>query len=194
MSTLSVGAMNQLGDAFEKEGYDAGLITKLRSNPSLLKHVKSILNGDATLDHGKLSYVVDGNAELANIIPGWAIEENQGCGRFDWSRRKVGLYCSEKQKGDGIKASHLRNELSHASVLNASVLDYLLAHPELIPEEWKGKNICFWGTILRDPHNKLIVRHLFFWKERGTWEFCNGGLDIRHDEKYPAAIFTDVTH
>lgn len=33
--------------------------------------------------------------------------------------------------------------------LCADVLDYLLEHPEKIPEEWKGKLVFFWGTIYR---------------------------------------------
>lgn len=71
-------------------------------------------------------------------------------------------------------------------MLNANVLEYLLAHPDLIPEEWKGKAVFFWGTIYRDSDGGLYVRYLYWSGVRWSW-VCNWlARDwIGHD---PAAV------
>ena len=79
------------------------------------------------------------------------------------------LHLSENQKdGKVIQGYELRKELKKMPVLNACVLDYLLANPHLIPEEWKDKYIYFWGTIFRDSHDNLCVRCLR-WRD-GEWQ------------------------
>jgi len=47
--------------------------------------------------------------------------------------------------------------------MNANVLDYLLAHPELIPEDWKNKYVFFWGTIYRYSSGGLRSLPLLEW-------------------------------
>ena len=79
----------------------------------------------------------------------------------------------------------LRKELANKDVLNANVLDYLLAHPELIPEEWKGKLIFFWGTIYRDSDGRLYVRYLRWGGSR--WNSGYGWLDNGFYSGNPAA-------
>jgi hypothetical protein len=72
-----------------------------------------------------------------------------------------------------IKGSDLLKELGEESVLNANVLDYLLLHPEIIPEDWKGKYVYFWGTIYEYTLGRLYVRFLRFndgrWYSNPTW-------------------------
>lgn len=187
MSTLSIGSMNQLGDALEKEGYDANLITKLRSNTHLIKQIKSILKGDATVV--KLSYIIDTNAE-PHIPEGWKIEEHKSLGKIEWDLSKAKLFLPKRQRNGGVKAIELRRELSRLPLLNATVLDYLLMHHEIIPQDWKKGNICFWGTIYRDTRNQLRVRHLFHGDRDGEWKQCYGTLDIFHNERYPVTIFS----
>jgi len=54
-------------------------------------------------------------------------------------------------------------------MMNANVLKYLLAHPELIPEGWKKYSVFFWGTTYRDPEkNAMYVPYLRF--VEGKWE------------------------
>ena len=70
--------------------------------------------------------------------------------------------------------------------MNANVLDYLLAHPELIPEDWKNKYVFFWGTIYRYSSGGLCVRYLCWngskWRWDGNW--------LAHDfySAYPAVL------
>lgn len=68
------------------------------------------------------------------------------------------LYLSKDQKkGKEAHQGTVRNEIGNDQrlklegrfPLNANVLDFLLKQPELIPEEWKGKRILFWGTIFQ---------------------------------------------
>ena len=69
--------------------------------------------------------------------------------------------------GKSIKGEQLQTELANEPVLNANVLDYLLAHPTLIPDEWKDKYIFFWGTVYRHSLGGLCVRYLCF--SDGEW-------------------------
>jgi len=84
-------------------------------------------------------------------------------GVLEWNPVKAYLLLSPNQQNDfTIRGYNLRKELENEPVLNANVLDYLLAHPELIPEEWKGKIVFFWGTIYRDLDDNLYVRYLYW--------------------------------
>ncbi len=130
----------------------------------------------------------------APYIPdGWSIEEHQKSGQFELDPTKIKLYLSEAQrKGDKISGNELRKELEGKLILNAYVLDYLLTHPELIPEDWKrddeGRIRCifFWGTIYRDLNCALWVRCLCWGGDRWSWR-CYW-LDDRWDVQHSAAL------
>jgi hypothetical protein len=77
-------------------------------------------------------------------------------------------------------------------VMNANVLDYLLANPDLIPEEWKKdekgntRYIFFWGTVYRRSNGNLCVRCLY-WDDSG-WYWSLRWLVIDFFGFYPAAV------
>jgi hypothetical protein len=99
----------------------------------------------------------------------------------------VELYLSESQKdGLTIKGHDLGRELKAKSVLNASVLDFLLAHSNLIPESWKGQFVFFWGTEYCDADGNPGVRFLRWSDGRWFWGFC--WLVLRWAAYYPAAL------
>lgn len=62
--------------------------------------------------------------------------------------------------------------------LNASDLDFLLENQELIPENWKGDRVFFWGTTFRDNGGRNYVR-ILFWDKEWASGFCpvDRGLD-----------------
>ena len=133
------------------------------------------------------------NCDAPPFIPdGWRVEEanqlmNRVRGVFEWDPNKVKLHLSPNQmSGKFIKGEQLQTELANESVLSANVMDYLLAHPTLIPDEWKGKYVFFWGTVYRDSDGDLCVRSLYFggggWRSGYDWL----GFDWRGD--YPAAV------
>ncbi len=81
--------------------------------------------------------------------------------------KKIELLLSEKQKGEGRVIGHdLHKELDQKKVgqCGGSVLDHLVAHPELWPESWKkdaqGNTVYvfFWGDIFQAPGGYLYVR------------------------------------
>ncbi|MBI2175621.1 MAG: hypothetical protein HYU35_02730, partial [Parcubacteria group bacterium] len=94
----------------------------------------------------------------------------------------------EQMDGKWIEGDKLRNELANKPVLNANVLDHLLANPHLIPEEWKGKTVFFWGTIYRDQHDNLRVRCLSCRDDR--WHWGAGWFGNSWSTRYPAAVST----
>jgi len=114
------------------------------------------------------------NCDADPLVPDdWKVEEHTKGGQFEWNTDNVELYLSDEQKKGPIKGNELRKLLKDKPVLNANILDYLLAHSELIPEEWKGKAIFFWGTIYRDSDGDLCVRCLYWdgygWSWDGDW-------------------------
>ena len=126
------------------------------------------------------------------IPEGWAVEEHQKpTGKkdthFSWDVNKVEFHLGPGQKdGKTINGNTLRTKLGGQQVLNTNVLDYLLAHPELVPEEWKGKAIFFWGTIYRNSFGDLFVRYLDWHGSRWGWNVR--WLDYVWDDDNPALV------
>jgi hypothetical protein len=98
------------------------------------------------------------------------VEEHKKGGMFKFNPEKTSLYLAKNQKKRGIGGHDLHKDLSDKPVMNANVLDYLLAHPELIPEEWKDKYVFFWGTIYRDSEGISSVRCLSWKGSKWTWD------------------------
>ena len=111
------------------------------------------------------------NTNLDPFRPdGWEVIEHRKMGQLVWNPEKVKPYLSENQKdGKMIKGHELRKELESQPVLNVCVLDYLLANPHLIPDEWKRKRTYFWGTVYRDTYGYLCVRCLYWHGGRWRW-------------------------
>lgn len=121
------------------------------------------------------------------VPDGWKVEEHRKGGVFKWDASKVALYLSEPQKQRKvIEGNKLRSTLTDQKPYNANVLDYLLAHPHLIPEEWKGKYVFFWGTVYRNSCGGLCVRCLF-WIGDG-WRWFSRWLDDGWFDGNPAAV------
>jgi hypothetical protein len=127
--------------------------------------------------------------DIEPFIPdGWKVEEHQKGGSFKWDASYVSLHLSDKQKNGKwleLEGNKLRKELVGKSVLNANVLDYLLAHPNVIPEEWKGKYVFFWGTVYRYSDDRFYVRCLFWDRDRWDWDCRWLGRSWRD---FPAAL------
>jgi hypothetical protein len=134
--------------------------------------VDSVLEGLKLLIKGKLSSkTVDLDAQP--FIPeDSSVEEHRKGGMLVFSPESIGLYLSGRQKGDGLVKGHgLREELEALTVLNANLLDWLLKpeNQHLIPKEWRGKAVCFWGTIYRRPDGCLYVRYLHWGVVGWNW-------------------------
>lgn len=126
-----------------------------------------------------MKHIINTNSAPKIPYDGWTVESHAKMGKLDWGKIKPELYLSEKQKNGYIVGEELLSELEGKNPLNANVLDYLLDHPDLIPKEWRGKWIYFWGTIYRDSDDDLCVRCLYV---------CDGG-SCRSDCRYVSLDF-----
>jgi len=119
------------------------------------------------------------------------IVEHREMGEIEWNPNNVELHLEPEQKEDVIKGKELHKRLQNKPVLNATVLEYLFENQELIPEEWKGKYIYFWGTIYRGSSGSLCVRYLYF--RGGQWDWYCGWLDRGWSGSDPAAVFVSIS-
>ena len=116
---------------------------------------------------------------------GWTVESHDvSIKTFD--PKKIELVNEVKDGETAITGTEYRARLEGKPVLNANVLDYLLKNLHLIPEDWKGKAIFFWGTIYRDSSGDLYVRYLDWYG--GRWYWSCDWLDNGWSSNYPAAL------
>lgn len=188
---LDVGQANELKLAFRRAGWTSADIKKLCEGDLAAKLLPAI-KGSAQIVTVK--HVIDCDAN-PYVPDGWKVESHKKGGQLEWDQDKIQLYLSEGQKlgkyvnGNQLRyvnGNQLRKELENQPVLNANVLDWLLEHQELIPEEWKGKYIFFWGTIYRDSDGGLCVRCLCF--GGGSWGWACGWLGAGFRSCGPVAV------
>ena len=178
--TLDVGLAAKLKVAFARNGWTEQLIDAACEGDKL-GQFKQVLLGHAAIS--VVEHVIDCDADPFNpwAKDGLTIEEHQKGGAYKWNKdtQKDAFYLSKGQAGGKcIEGNKLRKELTDKStpVLNANVLDYLLANPHLIPEEWKRdgqgntRYLFFWGTLYRNRSgNHLCVRYLYWHDGRWNW-------------------------
>jgi len=126
--------------------------------------------------------------------------EHRQLGKITLKKRDGKLYAngvevirflSPNQKdGKIIRGDKLRKELQKMQVLNACILDALLAHPELIPDEWKNGATYFWATIFSDADGDLCVEYLYW--SGGSWRRSNYWLEGDWLGSGPAAVLAST--
>lgn len=184
MSTLyTIGQIGQAADALDNAGCTPDELTKIIQNKIALRNFLEVIRGHAEIM--VVEHLIDCDAQP--FIPdGWKVEEHHQCGQWKFDLQKISLYLSKKQNKGAICGNDLRKELANKTVHNANVLDYLLAYPNLIPEEWKGKIVFFWGTIYRSAGDGLCVRDLIWGGSQWDWGYF--WLDDVFDSGCPAAL------
>jgi len=180
---FGVGLMHENAITASKVGWEPEDFSNFSKDENLMRLVLGVVRG--THEIKGIDHIIDCNADP--FIPdGWKVEEHQKGGNSTFDASKVELYLSKKQRSGSIEGNKLREELKGKKVLNANVLDYLLANPKVIPKEWNGKAIFFWGTIYRDSDGSLCVRFLR-WGGAG-WYWGSGWLGLGFNGGYPAAL------
>ena len=136
-------------------------------NPKALRKFLDGLTPESAIDG--IEHVVDLDADP--FVPeGLTVEEHHKGGQFAWDAAKVELYLSNGQSGRKyIVGTKLREEMKGKNPFNANLLDYLLKNPNIIPDEWKGKYVFFWGTTYRGRDGGLFVRCLCWFGGRWFW-------------------------
>jgi hypothetical protein len=179
--TLSVGLALDLQSAFRRNGWTEAEVKKLSSG-DVLQSVREVVLGRSEIT--ATQHVVD--LDAAPFIPdGWVVEEHKKGGLLDLAKTKVTLFLTKQQKKSAVVGNDLRKDLADQPVLNANLLDFYLANPHLIPEEWKGKAVFFWGTIYRLRGGALYVRYLYWYGDR--WHWSRSWLDYDWGSGNPAA-------
>jgi len=182
--TLDVGLAYKIKQALYRNGIpDVADLDWLATGDNIAK-MRRVRLGHAEIVTSE--HVIDCDAQP--FVPdGWSIEEHRKGGAFKWDPVKVSLHLGRgQQNGKWIEGNRLRKELANKPVLNANILDYLLANPHLIPEEWKAKLVFFWGTIYRDRRGGLCVRYLEWRGDRWLWDTFWLSFDWRDGN--PAAV------
>lgn len=187
-----------IGQAFE---FSAALLRALprvmeRMDPDRIQHF--IGKGDelAELLGAALAQNVGKTVNLAaeaKVIKGYTVTSHTpGDAAFVWDPAKVTLFLSPEQEGDEvIKGTELQPKVIKQAPFNANLLDYLLLeHPELIPADWKGKEVFFWGTVYRDAGGDACVRCLS--RDGGGWCWRARWLGRGWDAHHPAAVLAKV--
>lgn len=104
---------------------------------------------------------------------------------------KIVLHLEPEQENGYIKGTILAERLKEKSC-NASVLDYLIEHPELYPEAWKGKYVYFWGSIFRSPSDDNLCVRCGYWRD-GKVVSDYDWLDVGWHGRRPAAVLKQVS-
>jgi hypothetical protein len=131
------------------------------------------------------NYTVDLDADP--FLPnGWKVESHKKGGKIPFNPNMVDPYLSDEQENGYIQGNDLCEKLEAKNPYNANMLDFYLAHPELIPESWKGKCVFFWGTIYRRTADRLCVRYLGWCSDGWGWD--DRWLDCDWNSSGPAAL------
>jgi hypothetical protein len=113
--------------------------------------------------------------------------EKREDGKLYANGKEVVRYLSPNQQNDKTIQGHkLRKELKDVQVLNACIMDALLANPQLIPDEWKSGYTYFWGTTFRSAGGDLCVGCLCW--GGGQWRWGCSWLDSGWGSDRPAAV------
>lgn len=183
MSSYSEGQTHQLMNALEHAGFTSGDIASLGQSP-LLPEFRRVLIGHSEIV--QRVHIIDCDANQPKST-GWEVLTHKRMGGFAWGHDKVRLHLVKQQLDrTGIGGYELNELLKCTPVLNANVLDYLLKSPRLIPEEWKGKNNFFWGTVFRTQGGDQRVKYLFWAGFRWKWD--SRWLGAKWREGSPAII------
>jgi len=177
---LGVKLAGKLQDALERNGItDLADLDWLASGDNIAK-MRQVRLGQAEIV--VLEHIIDCDADP--FVPdGCLVEEHKrgGMVKFDPANLELYLDRRQRQKSGVVGGDKLCKALANKLVLNANVLDYLLANPHLIPEEWEGKAVFFWGTIYRRD-GYLCVRCLVRYGGGWYWGFDSlGGVLDGHD-------------
>lgn len=153
----------------------------LRRNGWTRKKVKMLATGDVLTQFGE---VLDGLSEIIRGIDCDAtprvpnsckVLSHRKHGVFKWSPSNFDLWCPEGESYSGFDVFRFLGDES--SLLNACVLDFLLANPAYIPSEWEGKNIAFAGTVYQCSSPSCIGDVRCLSQIDGTWHETRQPLD-----------------
>lgn len=82
-------------------------------------------------------------------------------GLWSWNPREIAVWFARGQElGTVLDSTEMLHSIGAKRPLNANLLDWLLGNLQLVPPQWKGKEILFWGTQFRTLRHHRRVRTL----------------------------------
>lgn len=160
---LSVGQAHELELAFRRNYWTNEDVKKLCKGTlpySVLRQVRDVLHEKSVIKEIE-DHVIDCDVTPSIPYEGYYIESHRKMGKWKWNPHHVELLSLPEQgrQDDGVYVSgeDLCKQIIVRPALNACVLDYLLAHPHLIPDEWNA--VLFWGTIYSRDKDKRVPGH-----------------------------------
>ncbi|MCI5108351.1 MAG: hypothetical protein MRY49_00705 [Candidatus Pacebacteria bacterium] len=167
-SPYSIGQMAQLVKVLTIKGWSSEDIAQFAQYPDH-KTIRAISNGKSGLNlHSPIN-----TTKHPSIPPLWHIEshdpslgtitlEKRADGELYVNGRKVVLFIHKSQT-PVVQLDTLQEKVTRkfgGILLNATILEYLLKHQELIPLSWKLKSVLFLGTTFGNHDGKDFVRCL----------------------------------
>lgn len=180
---LDVSQAHEFKLACRRSGYTNADIKRMCEGDTLVR-LLPVVRGLGEVVITKHIIDLDADPFLPND---WKVVEHIKGGQFEFDPGKIRLHLDEAQQNGGvIVGNKLRKKLKGTTVFNANLLDFYLAHPNLIPEDWKGRTVFFWGTIYRNSVGLLSVRYLY-WRG-GRWDWYYRLLVLGFPGYHPAAL------
>lgn len=193
----AVGLAHKVCLSAEGQGYTPELLNALAEHPDLFRQFRQVQLGRAFVTVPE--HVID--CDAAPYVPeGLEVVEHRKGGKFKFDAKQVKRFLVKNQKrqngffGPGARGHDLRIELASKPVLNANVLDCLIANQYLIPEGYDWSGLCFWGTIYLEmkpdysTEPLLCVRHLVWNDVRKVWTSSRYHLDELWFDDKPTAL------
>lgn len=162
----------ELDGALRRNGWDSQQVAQLSEGDTLLR-VREFLFGHKSVAPAGEEVCINGDADPHIHVPSeagyiWSHIKN---GQRRWSSFCADLCEIEEREaslsGKEIQARMQRALMGERALGNANVLDFLLAHTSLIPEDWREYIVLFWGTVYTNAVGEDLVRGLY-WDEC-TW-------------------------
>jgi len=113
---------------------------------------------------------IDCNSPAYLPDPSWKVLDDSQAGTFIFNQATVRLITLTSPRSQ--EKGEIFGEKMKLSPCHANVLDYLLAHQELIPESWRDKIIIFTGTVYGDPAGNRLFRTMIYWNGSWDWSRC----------------------
>jgi hypothetical protein len=102
--------------------------------------------------------------------------------------------CLEKHEYYAEKDEALKRFREIGICLDAKIFLTLWENKHLIPEEWKGHIIGFWGTIFNDsrttPYDQTS-RGIYIRWDKNRWHYGDGGASFPYDGALSATLRGD---
>lgn len=176
MSSLyTIDHLKAFSDQLEEDGYlpdefaKLGQKGRLRAMLGVIRGTHEIRLIDHVLDLSVPCKLPFNGAERVGPTKSGVVKLERRGDDLYLDGKKIELFLSEKQKKDVHGGHDLRKELEvKGGNVSATILDHLVAHPELWPENWKKDNqgntifVYFWDDIFCYSGGRLCVRGGFW--------------------------------